>query len=1511
MNTPATVDRANAAISVHADSEALLYGQHSQDVEQPNILVSPLHGGVFSGSKGGEFARLVTQSGANAPVSETLPETWDRLLNIDTSDAAHKLVAGMAFEMSVAVTSSGNKIPVGSLRVTTALAPSPITSMPLIDPPKRIQPALRVPGAALKSLAKELGVGALSAAQMATIDFVQSTNAVVTLTGLTDIQERSIKSRYTGVTESFVFADQRNTHIHRLASVPTGDDALPPIHIGVSAQDVAKGKPAVVIVPFDFPAQTPLDHGGQIKDGQLVPSPDGYNYAHEWGSVAAQAALDVASVISAESITYANPKGVSPSFAKGFTESIAKGSSALKRETNTTPEYSITRMHVDMPRQRDRMLSMQVENMEALEPSLVQPLAPFRSRLQETIQSYMTAHAPANVLRQMLNGWVKAGRVHQDEVEQSGLYDALRIVGTQRVSKEGVLTLMDSLQREPQITYLTGDQLRYAQPEYGSQTVDAYREILIQHAAISPKDFAQALYGGDDGLSIQKDQSGSLNAVAQTVLSPALASQSMPSSMPDSLVKAMARTQWLPKAIAAQDIPLSSGRKSLLVDQGDIHFPEHDSLVAHLRAGLRYSSDGKAAYHILEAQSDWAKMLRQFGSTDDLDQLKEKYTEAKGIEQQYFTELVKKLPIHNLREKWLPARAQRTMIDALYQYLNHGSDDAANTPQLTRQPTQPEKDLLQAWHDANLQKLEAGAEYDNALKYGMPKGPWVRNDSAWGKLAMAVALREAVLVGASQLSWDSGDVVNRRFNLPADAGLNGLYDRTLPNCAKKLIRQHDASSQVEKIGDVWRFEITPELAKSVSNGMYAYHQMQSRWRNAPTTEEAAQGHARVLEGEIAYLFGSTAQEALKITVLPRIEHHPNHHNLPVDTVGFFDDVTRQTYLIADRIAPSFLRPLVLHEIGVHHGLSMLGDKGQRILNEVTDMLQANDMSAIAIAKDVPHVGDQQRYSEELLALMAMQPPSSASHPADHAKSCIRAFLVERANDLSLQPHDIPYVAEGWLHRVRQHNSSPTISTSRQQIMTMLAKHQNNTQSITYKIVDRDVSETPSASARKVASLASISHSRILLGDFTISEQSPQVKAALLRAGAVTQDQIDSGVTGIQVYEDLRRKTAKQLKSSSQHLATPMTNELLAEVGISGMSHGEVGEVVVFDTTPDTVEPYLPFSNAQNTAIRAITLAAGEGSGLSWTKDGVLHDGETQILRMQVSNGDLYISEINQHPLTNNAIRTIIDASLRYAPLTTLAIETGDDESLRDYLTSQKKFHLFGTELQLPLKFATTGKDFDTEKYLSSDAVVTTATRFAQREGDAIFVSDAPLAIANLSRYETENGSHQRLAGLQATTPLLIPIDCGEYVAVTRRLCPETGATGWAAARCDNQGEVVAEYIHSNYDDFQRFMSVLTNRSQSQQFSVELHNEHGEPTPEGQFLTHNLVNWISEHIEIDAGVVDLISQSQRDNDIATTHAYLKAIAPNLYDDAMHLMGVTIKAAGAEPKASPVYASFHPG
>ena len=1485
-----TADRFYAAMAVHSDHDAVQLGQMDRQ-HQPNILVSAPHGGLISGIKGGELSSLVTSAGAVSPHSESLIATWDRLINDDSSDLAQKLVAGMALEMSVALTSAGHNIPVGSLRVTTSLAPNPITSMPLVPPSKRIQSALRLPGSSVGSLVKELGVGPLSAAQMAVVEFVRTSNTTVTLTGLTDAQTRMIKSRYTGVTEAFVFSDQRNTHIHRLASLDSIDDVSPSLMMGVSAQDVSKGKPAVVIVPFGFPAQSPIEAGGHIHNGQLQPSDDGYTYAHEWGSVAAHAALDVSAVISAESITYAMPKSVSAYFTQGFADSIGKASSAIKREVHTTDEFTITRLHMNLPAQRDRILTMEPENLVALEPALVHPVSPFRSRLYETIDNYMTDHAPAHVLRQMLSGWVKSGRVHQDEIEQSGLDDALRIVGQSRVNKEGVLSLLDALRKDPKITHLTGDKALYSQSEFGSNTVDAYREILVQHASISPREFAEALYGGDSGINIQADQSGVANAYAKTALSPVLTSPAIASSMPDTLVRAMARSQWQPQSIAPQDIPQPPAIKSWRLEQGAIHFPEHESLVAHLRAGMRYGVDGKPSFHILEAQSDWAKMLRQYGSTDDIEQYKSTYLKAKNQEEEIFKTLVAKLPLYPLREKWQPARTQRSMIEALH---NHLSDPAgADLPQqchLTRKLTTDEKALLQDWHNASSAMNQAASDYDDVLRYGMPKGPWVRHDNAWGKLALAVALREAVLVGAKQLSWDAGEIVNRRFSLPNEAGLKGLYDRTLPHCARKLIRQHGASSVVEKAGDSWRFEITPELAQSVSNGMYAYHQLEAKWRNAPTSQEAIEGHAAVVEREIGYLFGPSALEALKITVLPAADSHPSHEALPSNTVGFFDQTTRQTFLIADRIAPSLIRPLVLHEVGVHHGLSMMGEKGQRILEQVTDMLQNNDVAAMSFANDVSQSTTGERYTEEVLALMAMQPPSTGSHPADQAKSCIRAFLSDHAPDIQLQPHDIPFVAEGWLHRVRQNNLSPAITTSRHQLISMLSKHQSGDHSIAYKIVEKSQSDTPNAYARKAAAAANISHSRLLLGDFTVSEQNPAVIDALLRAGAATSVEINDGITGLQAYEKLRRQLSRQLTKSNQHLSTQMTNELLAELGVSGMTHGEVGEMVVFDSTPDAIEPYLPFSNSTNAGIRAITLAVGEGSGLQWSEDGILHDGESKILKMEISNGDLYVSEIADHPLAKNALSTIVDSALRYSPVMTLAIETGFNKHLQDFLATQNNFQAVGTELQLPLRMARTTKDFD-QFPSTTNPVITTASRLAQRVGDAIFVADSPLATANLACYESEHGAHHRLAGLQPTTPLIIPIDCGEYVAVSRRVSPETGVMGWAAARCDKQGDVVAEYLHADYQHFQRFMSVLTNRSNYQLFHVELVNEHGDPTPEGQFLTHNLINWISEQIEIDPEVVALIEEAQRRNDIHATHAYLKAIAPGSYQDAMDLMGVT--------------------
>ncbi|MGE0830699.1 MAG: hypothetical protein AB7O04_15285, partial [Hyphomonadaceae bacterium] len=100
---------------------------------------------------------------------------------------------------------------------------------------------------------------------------------------------------------------------------------------------------------------------------------------------------------------------------------------------------------------------------------------------------------------------------------------------------------------------------------------------------------------------------------------------------------------------------------------------------------------------------------------------------------------------------------------------------------------------------------------------------------------------------------------------------------------------------------------------------------------------------------------------------------------------------KRTYFVADNISPAMLRGLVLHEIGVHHGLQdMLGKRGMNALYRQVDRLLAEGHPDIEVAR---------YYAERF-----------AAHP-DHIPEETLAYLVENLADSP--------IVQSFLAKVRQ------------------------------------------------------------------------------------------------------------------------------------------------------------------------------------------------------------------------------------------------------------------------------------------------------------------------------------------------------------------------------------------------------------------------------------------------------------------------------------------------------------
>lgn len=106
-------------------------------------------------------------------------------------------------------------------------------------------------------------------------------------------------------------------------------------------------------------------------------------------------------------------------------------------------------------------------------------------------------------------------------------------------------------------------------------------------------------------------------------------------------------------------------------------------------------------------------------------------------------------------------------------------------------------DEYNAWNqtrvDLDLRLREANQARD-ALSKGVNPGPWVEDTSKWTALLLKSALYDAAKSGKEYLAWDPKGPVDRWGD-----HLSEYYNKTVPNVALKLAKQHDPEARIGAI----------------------------------------------------------------------------------------------------------------------------------------------------------------------------------------------------------------------------------------------------------------------------------------------------------------------------------------------------------------------------------------------------------------------------------------------------------------------------------------------------------------------------------------------------------------------------------------------------------------------------------------------------------------------------------------------------------------------------------------
>jgi hypothetical protein len=157
------------------------------------------------------------------------------------------------------------------------------------------------------------------------------------------------------------------------------------------------------------------------------------------------------------------------------------------------------------------------------------------------------------------------------------------------------------------------------------------------------------------------------------------------------------------------------------------HFEEPNILV-HLRMNTRTDSEGNKVLFLEEVQSDWG----QKGKREGFEKGKE-YIQA----------------------EWEKADKE---LDAYNDYLDKKYGENYDTDKLTLDEHHKLSDLA-------TQRARMGMALEKGEIGNTPNAPFVTETPQWTKLALKVALKEAVKQGADKIAWTTGEQQNDRYDL--------------------------------------------------------------------------------------------------------------------------------------------------------------------------------------------------------------------------------------------------------------------------------------------------------------------------------------------------------------------------------------------------------------------------------------------------------------------------------------------------------------------------------------------------------------------------------------------------------------------------------------------------------------------------------------------------------------------------------------------------------------------------
>jgi hypothetical protein len=118
------------------------------------------------------------------------------------------------------------------------------------------------------------------------------------------------------------------------------------------------------------------------------------------------------------------------------------------------------------------------------------------------------------------------------------------------------------------------------------------------------------------------------------------------------------------------------------------------------------------------------------------------------------------------------------------------------------------------------------------------------------------------------------------------------------------------------------------------------------------------------------------------------------HLQDAGTRGVYDPNTNTSYIVADMVSPETITGVMLHELGVHHGLEgMLGkDTYTQVKKQVENMLKLGNKAATEARAKVPNDTPAQYVTEETIAYMVENKANQGISVVKKIIAAIRKFL---------------------------------------------------------------------------------------------------------------------------------------------------------------------------------------------------------------------------------------------------------------------------------------------------------------------------------------------------------------------------------------------------------------------------------------------------------------------------------------------------------------------------------------